>query len=567
MRELGLLHGSPSEILPQNVLSRASVAVDKVVGKSARKEFPMRSGIAFKSCLVATAVLLWMASASAQQIRFFPDFTGYANLQMNGAHQATWNCGNFCMDRPQNVLRLTPGNLSTNSHQESATSWFKMPQQVNLGFTTYFAFQIHNAGGCCNPGDGLAFVVQNSSSTDLSYGAIGHGVTAWGVSGGGMGYAGIPNSLAVEFDTFTNAWDPSSNHVAVQGCGTATNGPVHIPGTFTIGKNHDVTSCLVAAGLNSNPCGSSSPSCVPHLGVTCANNTCADGSVHQVVIEYTPPASNGSGTLMVWIDQPFIPRTHTPCPNNRITGCPVAAVTSINIPYNLDNTNSSTGILLAGGTSAWVGFTGSQTNVTQAEDVLAWEFTPHAPASIQQVIPPGGTEARYTFGANDAGVTYFQGFVNHNGCDFMQPDGVVCFMTVLATPTPRNVFYQRLVGTPFSNEQCVVYLGTGGNCVVYSITCQNSNGVFAPSCPQSKPGTCTDGSKDPGCIVFSTSFYTADGLTGTNADYLKADPIGSNNWNTIFVSYDPNAFDGKTTGTGNTPSDFAATIKVFRQAP
>jgi len=511
----------------------------------------MRFGVVIKFCLVAIAAFLLIGAASAQQIRFFPDFTSVANLQMNGSHQATWNL--------QNVLRLTDGNTVTGSHQEAATAWFTLPQQVNLGFTTYFAFQIHNAN-CCNPGDGLAFVVQNSSHTDQSYGAGGAGVTARGVSQGGMGYAGIPNSLAVEFDTFTNLWDPTSNHVAVQGCGTNTNGPVHIPGTFTIGRNTHVTSCLVASGLNSS---------IPHLGVTCADSTCADGAVHQVVIEYTPPANvNGSGTLMVWIDQPFVPNTHTPCPNNRIPGCPVAAVTSINIPYNIDNTHSRTGISLASGTSAWVGFTGSQTNETQAEDILAWEFTPHAPAQIQQTIPNGGIEARYTFGANDTGVTYFPGFVNQNGCDGTQPSDVVCLMTVLATPTPRNVFYQtRLLGTQFSNEQCVVYLGTGGNCVVYSITCQNSNApTVNVQCPSSLPNTCNS-IGEQGCIIFETSFYTADPLTPSNADYLKADPIGSNNWITIFESYQPNIFDGRTTGTGSTPSDFAATLKISQKGP
>ena len=510
----------------------------------------MRFCVVIKFCAVFTAAFLLVGMASAQQVRFFPDFTSVANLQMNGSHQATWNS--------QNVLRLTDGNLSSITHQESATTWFKISQQVNLGFTTYFAFQIHSAN-CCNPGDGLAFVVQNSSTTDHSYGAIGAGITAWGVSGGGMGYAGIPNSLAVEFDTLRNGWDPTSNHVAVQGCGTNTNGPVHIPGTFTIGSNTHVTSCLVNSGINS-----SNPP-VPRLGVTCSNGTCADGTVHQAVIEYTPPANvSGSGTLVVWIDQPFIPGTHTPCPNNKVTGCPVAAVAAINIPYNIDNTYSSTGIALAGGTSAWVGFTGSQTNTPQAEDILAWEFTPHSPAQVQQVIPPGGTEAHYTFGANDTGVTYFPGFVNQNGCDGMQTNGVQCLMTVLATPTPRNVFYQqRLVGTPFFNEQCVVYLGTGGNCVVYSITCQNSS---APNvnvtCPASLPNTCNNVG-EPGCIIFETSFYTSDGLTPQNADYIKTDPIGSNNWVSIFQSYQPNVFDGKTTGTSGTPSDFVATIKVF----
>ena len=67
---------------------------------------------------------------------------------------------------------------------------------------------------------------------------------------------------------------------------------------------------------------------------------------------------------------------------------------------------------------------------------------------------------------------------------------------------------------------------------------------------------------DPGCITFSTSYYTTDGVTATNADYLKSDPIGTNNWVSIFQGFVSNAFDPRTTGTGSTPSDFVATFKL-----
>lgn len=502
--------------------------------------------------LVGLTVLLWMASASAQQVRFFPDFSSVANLQFNGnAHQANW--------AHSKVLRLTDGYPGVGTfHPENSTSWFTIPQQVNLGFTTYFKFQIHTAAICCTPGDGLAFVVQNASSTDASYGATGAGVTARGVGFGGLGYAGIRNSLAVEFDTHQDPtsgppfWDPNSNHVAVQSCGTNTNGPVHDPGTYTIGNNNDVTSCLVASNaINSS---------IPHLGVNCSTSSCADGMPHEVVIEYTAPAVvGGSGTLKVWIDQPFIPGTHTPCPNTMVVGCPVAAVTSINIPYNIDNTYNSKGIALNKG-AAWVGFTASQPNIPQAHDVMAWEFTPHAPAQVQQMIPPGGTPAVYSFGAHDTAVNYYPGFMN-NGCDGMHPSDP-CLMTVLATPIARDVFHKnRLDDTPFENEECLVYLGTGGNCIVYSITCQQQSApTVNVTCPASLPDTCNN-VQGPGCIVFSTSFYTADNVTPSNADYLKADPIGSNNWESIFVSFEPNVFDARTTGKGNTPSDFVATFR------
>jgi hypothetical protein len=152
------------------------------------------------------------------------------------------------------------------------------------------------------------------------------------------------------------------------------------------------------------------------------------------------------------------------------------------------------------------------------------------------------------------GVNYFAGFTN----DPVDP----YLMTVLATPISRGVFYNtREVGTPFTNELCVVYLQTGGNCIVYSVTCQRqSNPTVNVTCPAST-NPCTQ-TNQTGCLVFNTSFYTSDPITPQNADYLKADPIGTNNWVSIFVSYDPNTFDGKTTGTGGSPSDFVATFKV-----
>lgn len=484
----------------------------------------MRRELVLKLFLVTIAALWCIGSASAQQIHFFPDFASVANLQMNGgAHQATWSS--------QKVLRLTDGYSGMGAyHPENTTSWFKIQQPVSQGFTTYFKFQIHTAAICCNPADGFAFVIQSSSST------------ARGNGNGGLGYAGIPNSLAVEFDTHLDSSnnDPNANHVAVQSCGSNPNSPDH-----NIPMNGG---CLVGSGIN--------PNITQHLGVTCTSGPCTDGSTHEVVIEYdAPPSGIGNGALTVWIDPAFFPTTHTPLPT---------AVKAINaLPYNIDIHQNSQGITLAGGTSAWVGFSGSQTTVPEAQDIIAWEFSPHAPAQVQQQIPPGGVPATYTFGQNDTIVTYFPGFVN-NGCDGVSPNDP-CQMTVVETPWDRSVFHsQRLAHSPFDAEQCVVYQGTGGNCIVYSITCQRtSNKNQNVTCPASLTGTCTF-KGDPTCIQFSTSFYTLDNVTPTNADYLKTDPIGTNNWQSIFVFYDPNILDGRGGGTSGTPSDFVFTYNPHK---
>ena len=505
----------------------------------------MRSAFLVKFAVLTMASLLCLGSAFGQQIRFFPDFnpatSPTSSLQMNGTTLSSFNGGT--------VLRLTPGYSGVGAPKtEAATSFFKVKQPVNAGFTVWFQFQIHNAPICCTPGDGLAFVVQNSTFTDGSYGAVGKGATARGVSGGGIGYAGIPNSLAIELDTFNNpqGWDPNANHLAVQSCGTATNGPVHNAGTYRIYNNFNVKSCLVGSAITSS---------IPHLGVTCGSTSCADGVPHDVVVEYTPPAVvSGNGTLMVWVDPQYIAGTHTPLSTS---------LPAINIPYNIDNTYNPKGISLSSGT-AFVGFTGSQTTQSQQEDILAWEFTPHTPTSVQQTIQgcpltnpncqPAPTV--FAFGGHVQKVTYFQGFVN-NPTNPTDP----FLMTVTATPVNRSTFYiNRLLGTPFANEQCLVFLGTGGNCMVYSITCQmKSNPTVDVACPAVLPSSpCIPGTA--GCIQFSSFYYTADGVNALNADYLSTDPIGSKAWQSIFTQFLPNAIDSGTVGGKGTSSDFVATF-------
>src|SRR5271157_5516816 len=127
----------------------------------------MRFGTILKTVLAGVLALSCMVPASAQQVRYFPDFsTGTSNLQMNGsAHVATYHSAK--------VLRLTDGYPGVGTfHPETASAWFTIPnlpsqgqQLVNTGFFTYFKFQIHTAAICCTPGDGFAFVIQTASPT------------------------------------------------------------------------------------------------------------------------------------------------------------------------------------------------------------------------------------------------------------------------------------------------------------------------------------------------------------------------------------------------------------------
>jgi hypothetical protein len=458
-----------------------------------------------------------VGSSATAQIRF-EDFSSVSNLQFNGSgHQATW--------QSQYVLRLTDGPnpfTTRGGRPQAATAYFNIQQPLTNGFTTWFEFQIHNPTVCCNPGDGLAFIIQNSTATDQSYGATGAGLTALGAGGtpgypnqaGAMGYAGINNNLAVEFDIHQDPWDPNASHVAVQSCGQNTNTPVHMAGDYTIGRHPNVPDCLYSNAINT----------VPPMGGSCNGSTCMNGAVHQVVIEYTPPTGHQAmGTLAVWLDN-INPQTHTPYPG---------AMPTITVPYNI------TGLSLTNG-GAWVGFTASQPAQATAQDILGWEFTPHTPSQDTQVISNGGVPTTFPFGGHEMVVTYPPGFMN--------PDQIT--MTVLATPwNPSTFFAQRLLGTPFANEACITYVGTGGNCIVYSVTCHDPV-TGSDLCPSEQDPT----------IDIDSSFYTSDPVSPTNADFLEAEPIGSNNWMSIFFSYMSNPIDGTMSGKGKGFSDIVATF-------
>jgi Legume lectin domain len=509
----------------------------------------MRNVIRCASLALVSVVLVCLCVSVSAQIRF-EDFsnTSYAqqylrfnnSIPYGGAGLATWD--------GLAVLRLTDGGPNL----EAATVYFRDAvraaggkQPVAGGFTTWFEFQVHSpSSGASVPGDGFAFIIQNSTATDTTMGASGLGIAALGAGGnpnyppqtGALGYAGINNNLVIEFDIAQDLWDPNGNHISIQTCGPNTNTPVHESGDYTIGNNDMVTSCLLSQGAIDTS--------IENIGDICSGGTCMDGIPHNVVIGYTPPQmGQQQGLLQIWLDPTFVMNTHIPI------GMP-----TMSVPYNIvyDSETNPNGLQLdpINGGSAWVGYTASQpatqdprlpggeegANGGTAQDIFGWEFTLSSPVMITQTIQPGGQPTQFMFGAHQTDVTYPSGFQNPNGIQ----------MTVTATPIDRQLFYMtRLAGTDFSNEQCVVYGGTGGgspptstngNCIVYSYMCQQ-NGEMV-DCPSEMDPT----------IVVDTSFYTMDPLNNNNTDYLENDMIGDNNWVSIFTMYQPDPLDGTTSG-------------------
>lgn len=113
-------------------------------------------------------------------------------------------------------IRLVPA-----AQAKRGSVWFNTKQRITDGFSSTFAFQISEPGSKQPwvPGaDGFAFVLQNSSVYE-------------GSLGGGIGYADIRNSLAVEFDTYDNNPDsnpePNGNHISVHSRGLEPNDADH----------------------------------------------------------------------------------------------------------------------------------------------------------------------------------------------------------------------------------------------------------------------------------------------------------------------------------------------------
>lgn len=192
--------------------------------------------------------------------------------------------------------------LTTESRRlQAGAAWLPTKQPVANGFTTTFAFQLTDRE--VNPGDGFAFVIQNAGGSSLPPDGVASGI----------GYKGLPNSVAVEFDTTYQDYenDPRGNHIAVHTRGTAVNtthgralvGWVSLPGM----RWHD--------------------------------------QVHTVRIDYTP------GTLTLFLNGGEAP--------------------ILEVDLDLDRR-----LRLDDG-AAWLGFTAStEPGFTDVHDILGWSFEP-----------------------------------------------------------------------------------------------------------------------------------------------------------------------------------------------
>lgn len=199
-------------------------------------------------------------------------------------------------------LLLTSGPFHTSA------AWHLPRQRIDQGWESTFTFRITDVSGPngLNPAagaDGFAFVVQNSSGSMLEDTVSGRG--------GGIGYNGGQNLLAVEFDSWMNdrAGDPNDNHISIHSGG---------PGATSSHENHSI-------GWTSD---------IPALD---------SGDWLTAKVAYEP------GTMRVYLDDMQTP----------------VIVASVDLTQALAVPEGE----------AWVGFTAAGTAAWQTHEVGSWDFT------------------------------------------------------------------------------------------------------------------------------------------------------------------------------------------------
>ncbi len=118
------------------------------------------------------------------------------------------------------TLQLTNG-----APNQTTSAYYSIPVGID-SFTNDFKFQI-TPGSTSTLADGFTFVIQNA------------GPTALGSGSGGLGYAGIPNSIAIKFDLFNNAGEGTDSTGVFAG-GAMPTVPANnlTPSTDILGNGH-----------------------------------------------------------------------------------------------------------------------------------------------------------------------------------------------------------------------------------------------------------------------------------------------------------------------------------------
>ncbi|KAK1941676.1 hypothetical protein P3T76_006740 [Phytophthora citrophthora] len=264
----------------------------------------------------------------AKQVHVFDQST---QEQPRDAAPITAACGT--------ALRLTASDPLL-----TGAAWYPRQMNVREGFTTEFSFRATNPSTVCKimdnvhtncrsrAGDGFAFVVHNDVQQELALGS----------GGMGLGYGGLQDALAIEFDTWFNPelLDVYENHISVHVSG---NGGVIQPNhTYSLGSTSnipDLTEDTHIVRITYKP----------NLDETMLFDEAFVASALAGNFFSTGAWRSGIGLLSIYLDD---------------MNSPV-----LTVPLRIENT-----VELYHG-RAWVGFTSATgENAWQTLDILSWNF-------------------------------------------------------------------------------------------------------------------------------------------------------------------------------------------------
>ncbi len=172
-----------------------------------------------KAVWAAAVTLLAVSVVKAGGFNY-ADFSSTAGLQLNGDASASGG-----------ILTVVSANMYRRG------SVFRTTDVFVGEFTTTFRFRFVDLIG--GGADGLTFTIQPTGPGEL------------GGSGGGLGYAGISPSVAVEFDIYYNfpLFDPSANHIGVNTNGSVVSvATTNIPAGYLLQDGQTWTATIDYAG-------------------------------------------------------------------------------------------------------------------------------------------------------------------------------------------------------------------------------------------------------------------------------------------------------------------------------
>jgi len=265
----------------------------------------------------------------------------YSQNTTNPASMPSARCGP--------ALRLT----SAQPRQTGAV-WYGRRLEVREGFDTSFELRISEPSRRCDRMDDVFTHCQSRGADGFAFVIQEEGPNALGLEGAGLGYEGINNSLAVEFDTYYNydLLDPYMNHISVHSRGFRLPNTAHHEASLASVAHNipDLTSSIIKVRIVYNPV--FDPTWLESDAFQASTHTAQFFSNADFPYGGMPDFGIGVGTLALYM-------------GGDLYGTPVLVT-----PLNID------ALLRLHRGRAYVGFTaGTGLATYQTHDLLSWSFT------------------------------------------------------------------------------------------------------------------------------------------------------------------------------------------------